>query len=119
MVVLAGLVTTGSPARATGATAIDRATVARTTTSVTMTRSWLKWKMTMTDDIVIRLRMSADLVDGFPKASAKNLFPTSWLSEAANEIERLRTELNLARRAYDMEIFGESDIDENGVVRGE
>ena len=55
----------------------------------------------MSDDIVTRLRMSADLVDGFPKARAKNLFPTSWLSEAADEIERLRTELNLARRAYD------------------
>ena len=71
------------------------------------------------DDIVAQLRMSADLIDGFPKALAKNLFPTSWLSEAADEIERLRTELNLARRAYDMEIFGESDIDENGVVRDE
>lgn len=44
----------------------------------------------MSDDIVTRLRMSADLIDGFPKALAKNLFPTGWLSEAADEIERLR-----------------------------
>ena len=51
------------------------------------------WGATVSDDIVTQLRMSADLVDGFPKALAKNLFPTSWLSEAADEIERLRTEL--------------------------
>ena len=46
----------------------------------------------VSDDIVTRLRMSADLVDGFPKAPAKNVFPTSWLFEAADEIERLRAE---------------------------
>ena len=45
------------------------------------------------DDIVTRLRMSADLVDGFPKAPAKNVFPTSWLFEAADEIELLREQI--------------------------
>ena len=54
----------------------------------------------MTDDIVTRLRMSADLVDGFPKALAKNLFPKSWLSEAADEIERLRAEVLKLGRTY-------------------
>ena len=48
----------------------------------------------MSDDIVTRLRMSADLIDGFPKARAKNLFPTSWLPEAADEIEGLQAQLN-------------------------
>ena len=42
------------------------------------------------NDIVIRLRMSADLVGTFPKAIAKSIFPASWLTEAADEIERLR-----------------------------
>lgn len=45
------------------------------------------------DDIVTRLRMSADLINGFPKALAKSVFPTGWLSEAADEIERLRTQV--------------------------
>ena len=38
------------------------------------------------------MRMAADLVDEFPKALAQNLFPANWLSEAADEIERLRKE---------------------------
>ena len=45
----------------------------------------------MADDIVTRLRISADLVDRFPKAIAKNIFSPIWLTEAADEIERLRT----------------------------
>ena len=58
----------------------------------------------MNDDIVTRLREQ----------------PFTYLlvcREAADEIERLRKQLNLARRDYDMEVFGESDIDENGVFR--
>lgn len=48
------------------------------------------------DDIVARLRMSGDLLDRFPKATAKNMFPLSWLREAADEIERLRATLKKA-----------------------
>lgn len=56
----------------------------------------------MTDDIVTGLRMSADLINGFPKASAKSLFPTGWLSEAADEIERLRNELAVSKQECQM-----------------
>ena len=63
------------------------------------------------DDIVTRLREYEAITD--------NAYVINALVAAADEIERLRTELNLARRAYDMEIFGESDIDENGVWRDE
>lgn len=37
--------------------------------------------------------------------------------QAADEIQRLRNKLRLTQRAYDMAVFGESDIDENGVLR--
>ena len=53
----------------------------------------------MTDDIVTRLpdedlcaglRMCADLVQGFPKADAKQMTNPNWLRQAADEIERGR-----------------------------
>ena len=43
----------------------------------------------MSDDIVTRLRMSADLIVEFPKMLAKNI-SSQWIFEAADEIERLR-----------------------------
>jgi hypothetical protein len=70
----------------------------------------------MNDDIVIRLRMSADLVDGFPKAPAKNLFPKSWLSEAADEIERLREELANRKVTLEIKAVKGKNFDVNKVV---
>jgi len=46
----------------------------------------------MTDDIVTRLRMSADLMQGFPLMKAKH-FNAEWVTEAADEIERLRADI--------------------------
>lgn len=54
----------------------------------------------MSDDIVTRLRMSADLINGFPKALAKSVFPTGWLSEAADEIELLRKNVEFWEKRY-------------------
>ena len=43
----------------------------------------------MSDDIVTRLRMSADLMQGFPQMKAQH-FNAEWVIEAADDIERLR-----------------------------
>ena len=46
----------------------------------------------MTDDIVEKLRMQANLINAFPKMKAANIAPTKWLFEAIDEIERLRVD---------------------------
>lgn len=47
----------------------------------------------MSDDIVTRLRMSADLMRGFPQMKAQH-FNAEWVIEAADEIKRLRELIN-------------------------
>ena len=44
------------------------------------------------EDLCAGLRMCADLVQGFPKADAKQMTNPNWLRQAADEIERLRAE---------------------------
>lgn len=48
---------------------------------------------TGSDDIVTRLRMQEKLTVAFPTMKSKDVAPTTWLNEAADEIERLRGEV--------------------------
>ena len=63
----------------------------------------------MNDDVVTRLRIT--VLEG---CSVTDWTKLSWdIQVAADEIERLRKEVNRLHREMDMELFGESEYEED------
>ena len=65
----------------------------------------------MSDDIVNRLRGWE--VEPYPVPVGACIRNGAVMEEAADEIERLRKEVNRLHREMDMELFGESEYEED------